>query len=474
MDQYLPEGARPRRSGARSRKGRHTRCDEALPVCGNCRKSRRICQQPEFISSKWNTFAPAVAESERGTDTPPDPNLDGQCVRTNHTYAPESRNYGRSEVQEPHGISCAAVDRELASPSAESKITREMVHLLRVYEKSIGTWMVVFDSQDTYQRELLFTVPSSPLLLNATCALAARQLSLIRSPLTWKPVAERYYGQAVHMLARLLNAYPSNMEFAIVATILLCSYELLAFPGLDYQRHFKGAHTMVQSLHAYNSEISLTRASFWIYARLEVAEALNRGSPTLHDPGLWPKVNLSDAEPVEDSFSSEVLRMAAETVCVVFGETSGGRAPRRKREMLALQGELCTWLRLCPKPWKGVEYEEDGHVRYWFARPNFAAALVFYHLSMLLLWVELEKVQKGPDSAHEISDQVDVHAKQIILIALSSLPDSAIVVVVQPLCYAVKHVRDNTLKEDAILFLDDTEARTGFHTKSKLERQLCH
>ncbi|KAE8143439.1 hypothetical protein BDV38DRAFT_277460 [Aspergillus pseudotamarii] len=370
-------------------------------------------------------------------------------------------------------MSRAAADREGASPPAESMITPEIVHLLRVYEKSIATWMDVFDSEFTYQRRLLCMAPSSPLLLNAICALAARQLSLIDSPRTWKPVAEHYYGQAVHFLARLLSSFPSKMELAIVGTILLSSYELLAFPGLDYQRHFKGAHTIIDSLHAHNSASCLTRASFWIYARHEVAEALNRNSPTLHDPGSWPKLDLSAAEPAEDSFCNDALRLTAETVCIVFGKTSRNRTKRRKRDLSALQSELCTWLHRCPKQWKGIEYAEDGNVRYWFPRPNFAAALVFYHLSMLLLWHDLEKVQEGPENVSELYDQVDAHSRQIILIALSSLPDSAMVVVVQPLCYAVKYVRDNTLKESAILLLDDIEARTGFHTKSKLERQLC-
>lgn len=258
-------------------------------------------------------------------------------------------------------------------------ITPEIVHLLQVYEKGISTWMDVFDSELTYKRRLLCMAPSSPLVLNAICALAARQLSLIGSPLTWKPVAEHYYGRAVHLLARLLNAYPREMELAIVVIILLSSYELLAFPGLDYQRHFKGAHSIVDSINAHDSASCLTRASFWIYARHEVAEALNRVSPTLHDPVLWPNFDLSQAEPAEDAFCNDVLRLTAETVCVAFGKRSRSGTKRRKRELAALQDELCIWLRLCPKQWKAIEYEEDGNIRYWFPRPNFGTLLPSKH-----------------------------------------------------------------------------------------------
>jgi hypothetical protein len=255
-------------------------------------------------------------------------------------------------------------------------MTPEIAHLLRIYESDIATWMDVFDSELTYQRRLLCMAPSSPLLLNAICALAAQQLSLIRSANIWKPVAEHYYGLAVHLLARLLSAYPSKMELAIVGTILLSSYELLASTGVDYQRHFKGAHTIVEAIHAQNSTSPLIRASFWNYARHEVAQALNRNSPTLHDPRSWPKaVNLAEAEPrpSEDAFCNEVLRLAAETVCIASRESaeSSRRTKRRKRELLALQRELDTWLRVCPKEWRGIEYEEDGNARHWFPRPNF-------------------------------------------------------------------------------------------------------
>ncbi|KAK6835893.1 hypothetical protein RU639_002075 [Aspergillus parasiticus] len=436
MDQSLPGGRRPRRrSGPRSRKV--LLVEEDILAAMKPGLFVAIVGSHGYNVNNRNLFRRNGTFAIQLSPEQGDPNLDGQCTKGNSVCEPEPQRYGEHQVQEPQSTSGAGADCEVVSPPAESLITPEIVHLLRVYEKSIATWMDVFDSELTYQRRLLCMAPSSPLVLNAICALAARQLSLIGSSLTWLPVAEHYYGQAVHLLARLLNAYPSKMELAIVGTILLSSYELLAFPGLDYQRHFKGAHTIVDSIHAHKSASCLIRASFWIYARHEVAEALNRNSPTLHDPGSWPKFDLLEAEPAEDSFCNDVLRLTAETVCIVFGKTSRSRTKRRKRDLSTLQGELRSWLHICPEQWKGIEYTEDGNARYWFPRPSFGAALVFYHLSMLLLWHELEKAQEGPEDVNEMLDQVDAHSRQIILIALSSLPDSAIVVVVQPLCYAI-------------------------------------
>lgn len=262
------------------------------------------------------------------------------------------------------------IDEFLPAPQPIVSIDAESAYLLRVYERGIGTWMVVFDMNLTFQRDLLNLVSSSALLLNAICALAARQLSIIASPLVWKPIAERYYGRGVHLLARLLNGHTKIMELAIVSTMLLGSYELLAFPGPDYHRHFRGATTIVDALHIYKAPNRLARASFWIYARHEVGEALNINSPTRHNPKLWPRLDPSETEPREDCHSNEILRICAEVLCFVFGDNKAGRR-KREKEHIALGEDLDNWLRTCPCHWLGVKYEENGKIRYWFPRPNF-------------------------------------------------------------------------------------------------------
>ncbi|KAL2836407.1 hypothetical protein BJY01DRAFT_222018, partial [Aspergillus pseudoustus] len=165
------------------------------------------------------------------------------------------------------------------------------------------------------------------------------------------------------------------MELAFVRTILLSSYKLLAFPGLDHQRHFKGANTIVNSFHAHKSASCLTRASFWIYVRHEVAEALNRSSPTLHDPDLWPKFDLSEPKPAEDSFCNNILRLSAEIVCFVSGKTSGNQGKQGGRE-LSLQDKLRNWLHLRPDQFKDIQYKENGTVQYWIPCPSFGKVLL--------------------------------------------------------------------------------------------------
>jgi hypothetical protein len=264
-----------------------------------------------------------------------------------------------------------AKGNDITPKASGPTMTSENAYLLRIYEKGIATWMDVFDCSLSYQQALLNLVPSLPLLLNSTCALAARQLSLISSPMVWTPVAERYYGQSLRILLHFLNDSPVNMEHAMVAAILLSSYELLAFPGHDYQRHFKGAKSFVDSLHAYKSSSRLIRASFWIYARQEVGEAINLGCPTMHNPKLWPKLDPSEGDHEEDSWCNDALRLCAETACFVFQSGPKSRTKKRAKERLALQAELDGWLETCPSHLKGIEYDENGYSRYWFPRPNF-------------------------------------------------------------------------------------------------------
>ncbi|KAF9883071.1 hypothetical protein FE257_004128 [Aspergillus nanangensis] len=296
-----------RRSGSRSRKGMIS--DRTTLYTGTD-------EYRMFVTSQW-CISNSLAQPELSQAVGSSPN--GSSERNISEHNSQLPQNG------PHlNLPSPGSHDELSALGPAFAIDAQSAYLLQVYERGIGPWMDVFDLNLTYQRELLDLVPSSPLLLNAICALAARQLSLIGPSWAWKPIAERYYGQGVHLLARLLNGNPETMELAIVATMLLGSYELMSSPGLDYQRHFTGAKTIVDALQVYKSSSRLARASFWIYARHEVGEALNLNSPTRHDPKLWPRLDPAQSEPHEDLYCNDVLRICAEIECLVFGPKTGG------------------------------------------------------------------------------------------------------------------------------------------------------
>ncbi|KIW31688.1 uncharacterized protein PV07_03293 [Cladophialophora immunda] len=372
----------------------------------------------------------------------------------------------------PKWIEFHSLTQGFSSPPAPS-ISPRTAFLLRTYETGIGPWMDVFDCSLSYQQGLLQLVPQSPLLLNSTCALAARQLSLITDPHTWTPVAEHHYGESLSMLRSTLETATMNAEHALVATILLSSYELLAFPGLNYHRHFRGAKSFVEALEAYKSPNRMTRASFWIYARHEVGQALNLERSPMQNPTRWPKQDLLQAENIgEDVYCNDALRLCAEVIHLIFGSEPTRRGKKWVNDWSCLHEEWDSWIRNAPKIFFGQEYiDQDSRRRYWFPRSSFASALCFYHVSQVFLLTNRPKtVQKVAEqtSGLNLEQQIEQHAQTVIDIALSDMPDGVQVVMFQPVFHAAKHVHDVTRRAEAITLLADIQRRTGFHTEVKV------
>jgi hypothetical protein len=388
-------------------------------------------------------------------------------------------------------LNLAVTQQQTASSTETSKpqdvllIDSTSAYLLRTYETGIGRWMDVFDCSLSYQEGLLNCVSSSSLLLNSTCALAARQLSLIASAPTWMPLAERYYGNSLGLLRSSLDD-PGGMNsaHAMVATILLSSYELMAFPGRNYHRHFRGARCLVEALRAHESTERLTRASFWIYARHEVAEAMNLESPTMQDPKIWPKADFSDDAATglarEDVYCNDCLRLCGEVVHFIFAPedttttttttTTTRRGRKWAKEWSGLRRDLDEWIRALPRHLAGSEYVDHGRRRYWFPRAPIAGAMCYHHVSQIFLLLHHPKaIRSTTDRRADREEQIQRHAEELIDIALSDMPDSVLIPMVPTLFHAARWVKDSVRREEAIVLLDRIQATTGFHTQSKVQ-----
>lgn len=151
--------------------------------------------------------------------------------------------------------------------------------------------MDILDHSLTYQRQVLRHALSSSLLLHAICALSAKQMSLISDSFLWEPMSTRYYGKSLGLLTKELEKQQFVREIVIAATILLCSYELLAYPGTDYQNHLYGARSSFQAHNIASTGTMLEKASFWIYARQDVSMALVHECAPLISPHEWPTIN---------------------------------------------------------------------------------------------------------------------------------------------------------------------------------------
>jgi hypothetical protein len=260
-------------------------------------------------------------------------------------------------------------------------------------------------------------------------------------------------------------------EHDMVASILLSSYELLKSPGHhNYHQHFRGAKSLVEALHAYDSPNRLTRASFWIYARHEVGQAMNLECPTMLDPKLWPKADFSnDKIDYVDSACNDVLRISCEVIHFIFGSSDKKKGRRWMKEWLCLHLDLDEWLHRAPDILTGKEYCDHELRRFWFPRPAFASAMCFYHVSKMFLALSSPKPMPATvGQARGTDEEIQHHAKQIIDIALSDLPDSVLVTMVQTMFHAARHVHDPTRRSTVISRLEYIRITTGFHTESKV------
>lgn len=127
----------------------------------------------------------------------------------------------------------------------------EKVELLLEYQNGVGAWVDLFDSELSFQTTAVKRAHRSPLIMNAICALTAKQLSMASRGGMWEPVAVRYYGESLHHLINMPMNSNTCREDTFAATILLSSHELVS-PGLDHRRHVSAALTLIK-IHDLNS-----------------------------------------------------------------------------------------------------------------------------------------------------------------------------------------------------------------------------
>lgn len=320
--------------------------------------------------------------------------------------------------------------------------------------------MDIFDRSHTYQNDIVRYSLSSPLLMHAVCALSANQMSLIQNKFLWEPVSSRFYGQSLSLLINELTKQSSRAdgELLLAATILLGSYELLAQPGIDYQRHLYGAQTLIFSRDIGKQGTSLEKASFWIFARQDVALALVNERPTLVPPVKWPVPPESPPAAVEDAFGMRILWLLARVVEVKFGSPDGQVSNIQRERVESLVAEIdLAWAGLPSHvhgvPMKQSHSEDEGLTRVWFCVPsackyhairmdrqqliNAAAACLYYHMGKILTYeFLLEQTRLPSRQPDDMLRSIGHHARAIASICLfSDLADGALVVAVNPIFY---------------------------------------
>lgn len=241
-----------------------------------------------------------------------------------------------------------------------------------MYQDGIGIWMDVCDDTLTYQRHVVRLALSSDLLLHSICALSAKQMSLVKERYLWEPVAADHYGTSLRLLMRDLDRSDMSRDVTLAAAIFLCSYELMANPGTEYKKHMLGARTLIQTYKAMNGNTDVERASFWIFARQDVAMAIENETQTLIHPSEWePAVNrLGNSE---DGLGNKILWLLARTVQVRFTSTGEVDPQPSATGPDEISSAIDQWWTDLPPTTHGVHVEggsEDELTEIWFHAPS--------------------------------------------------------------------------------------------------------
>ncbi|GLA82833.1 hypothetical protein AtubIFM56815_007024 [Aspergillus tubingensis] len=354
------------------------------------------------------------------------------------------------------------------SPSRPTLDT-EKVTLLQEYQKGVGTWVGLFDNARHLTHTIVKRALESPLLLNAICALTARQMSMAGRGEMWETTAVHYYGESLQQLIHILNDPSYGSDDTLAATVLLSSYELFASPGLDHHRHVSGAVTLIRTNSHNASSGRLKGAAFWVYARQDVAMALVHECPTMLLPEEWG-VEWTDQEIDEDLLGNKIIWIVAKVIAHTFGKASDVTERSLRRDRMRLIEELESWRGSLPTPFAGLPFgapSEEGFVKRLFAIPSTAAAMCMYHLAYLLLLTE----GRNPSLAGEIpQEEVDTHARSVASIASSPISDASLVQAAQPLYYSAKHISTVAEKFKMWTLLGEIEDRLGFHTGHRIKQ----
>lgn len=426
-------------------KSRHARCDEKKPVCTNCERLKLQCRASEFITkSAWCAVVDSSSpqrekesvggnnsDSRVGAAAGRLPTSTWDIFNSRMTCASSGGSIQTSNFSPDS--SCAPTGT--STPSAVT-LTAETAYLLHAYQNKSGVarWMDLFDHEATYQRAVARRVLRSELLLRCVCAFTAKHLSLLESGEIWKPAAARYYGESLRMLIELLGG-GGPQDDALTATMLLCSFEMIAAQGSEHRRHFFGAMLLITT-HGINAcSVGIHRANFWIYVRHEIVVALVNESSLLLSPDRW-NVNWHEDETEEDVLGNQVLWLLGRAVNFTYAKNPRTGEPMgtvtERRELLR---DTDLWFDKLPVAFQGVKYgdeTDDGLSQLYFAVPaagNFlrttpissvvmtfvpilAAAMLQYHLIYILLHAESHL--RDPSQSLQVgmlTSRCGVHAK---------------------------------------------------------------
>ncbi|KAL4972812.1 fungal-specific transcription factor domain-containing protein [Aspergillus desertorum] len=328
------------RSGCLTCKRRRKRCDEAKPSCHTCTRLGLIC---EGYSSVWAVPLGPAAQIFRHTEPTrhrrPRPSLSpapsvgstassmsiGQTVLvTGHSSVSLSPLQGQDDLTDSESCSSSNTNRLVVQVTSRSPTPSRVIshlshldtHYLQYHMERGSKLLANLETDENPLRSLIIPrALSSPLLMNALCALSAIHFSN-RAHHSWSAENEgaNYYIDTMRGLRTMLAISQGSPvpDEAILTVSLLCKYEIVRGSVKQWAVHLDALQTLISSRGGFN-QINQDTAEFlrglFVYAN-NLAKLTTRG--TLLKPRILGfDIVKSDKLDIYIGYTEEIIKTCA-------------------------------------------------------------------------------------------------------------------------------------------------------------------
>ncbi|KAK5295655.1 hypothetical protein LTR99_009244 [Exophiala xenobiotica] len=256
-----------------------------------------------------------------------------------------------------------------------------------LYMGAFSVPLDVCDKDNRFGSEVVRRAPSTPLLLNACLAVAARHLSKFGR--CNAELADHHHEKAVQMLLAMLNEedLDRHIDTILPSTVILRLFEQLSsnVPVHDLQRHLLGGSVFINSRTEYALGGGLTQAAFWVFVLQDVQFSLAYQRPlkmqTLPFSREFRRRWQYENGGTEQSLIHRAIWILVETIQHCFGHHEAVAEQK-------LSDGLAEWESLTSEIFRPF-YHEPGDAEtfgtLWYTQPGHVIAIQHICMAKILL-----------------------------------------------------------------------------------------
>ena len=344
-----PTASKPRRvrTGCLTCRKRHLKCDEAFPLCMNCKKSNRECKRgirlnfhdttvkepPQLLprTHDWKVVfqddsrdiaseyaggeeryealvrSPKRRKTSRSTVFTPmaAPIMAHQSLPTPQTsyqsYGDQQSMYNGSTegYDEAMQQMQAYATQTQVQPFARQSISqgenshplplqdRTEILYMQVFVEEVGLWMDSMDADKHFSRLIPFQALQEPMLKYALLACGVRHLTLVNPTAYPDAHALNYYNSATQLLLKSLQNPDRDSVLCATTATILNVYEVMSEKALQRMNHIAGARALIKECRWDANATGIGAACFWLNVGLELFSCLHFNWGIAWDPDTW-------------------------------------------------------------------------------------------------------------------------------------------------------------------------------------------